>query len=158
MPYRFRLACWVSIALMSWTAARAEPPIAQLSWLSGCWASDGGEAGSGEQWMTPAGGTVFGVSRTVKHGKTVQYEFLQIREENGKMVLIATPSGQAIATFALLKMTSTEIVFENLQHDFPQRVAYRLASPSRLIGRIEGMRKGKLSVIEYPLSKVECAT
>jgi hypothetical protein len=50
-----------------------------LKWLTGCWASVGGETGSGEQWTIPAGNTLFGVSRTVHGGKTVAYEFMQIR-------------------------------------------------------------------------------
>jgi hypothetical protein len=47
-----------------------------LKWLTGCWASVGGETGSGEQWTIPAGNTLFGVSRTVHGGKTVAYEFI----------------------------------------------------------------------------------
>ena len=37
------------------------------------------DAGSGEQWMTPAGGTLLGISRTVAKGRTVAHEFMQIR-------------------------------------------------------------------------------
>lgn len=131
--------------------------VSKLHWLTGCWASENGETGSGEQWTAPAGGTIFGVGRTIKRGKTVEHEFLQIREQSdGDLVLTAAPSGQAITTFKAIKLTSSEVIFENLEHDFPQRVAYRLENPSRLIGRIEGMRKGKLTTIEFPLRKASC--
>lgn len=63
------------------SVARAEPPsIANLSWLSGCWAREQGEPGSGEMWTAPAGGTMLGISRTIRAGKTVEHEFMQIRE------------------------------------------------------------------------------
>jgi len=155
MQARLRIIAVLAIILCS--SANAEPPlVSKLSWLAGCWASERGEVGSGEQWMAAAGGTVFGVGRTIKGGKTVEHEFLQIREVNDSLTLIAAPSGQAIATFSLLKLTNDEVIFENLQHDFPQRVAYRLASQARLVGRIEGIRNGKLAVIEFPLVRTTC--
>ncbi len=40
--------------------------ISRLSWLTGCWAYDGEDAGSGEYWMPPAGGTMLAISRTVR--------------------------------------------------------------------------------------------
>ena len=52
------------------SAARADAdPAAALAWLAGCWASEGGEPGSGEQWMPPAGGTLLGRTRiwVVRH-------------------------------------------------------------------------------------------
>ena len=83
------------------SAARADAdPAAALAWLAGCWASEGREPGSGEQWMPPAGGTLLGMSRTVAKGRTVAHEFMQVREvEPGRLAFIATPSGQAQATF-----------------------------------------------------------
>ncbi len=61
------------------SASAQESPLEQLAWLSGCWAAASGEAGSGEHWLPLAGGTLLGIARTVRHGKTVEHEFLQIR-------------------------------------------------------------------------------
>lgn len=61
------------------SASAAEPEIAKLSWLSGCWASDDGESGSGEHWTSLAGETMLGMSRTVEHGRTVEFEFMEVR-------------------------------------------------------------------------------
>ena len=60
------------------TSARAAD-ISQLAWLGGCWKSETAEPGSGEHWLPLAGGTLLGVSRTVKQGKTVEFEFMQVR-------------------------------------------------------------------------------
>ncbi|MCB1009826.1 MAG: hypothetical protein KDB94_13155, partial [Acidobacteria bacterium] len=50
----------------------APPParVEALAWLAGCWAPDGGESGSVEQWTAPAGGTMLGLSRTIRNGTT----------------------------------------------------------------------------------------
>jgi hypothetical protein len=131
--------------------------ISDLSWLAGCWASVDGEAGSGEQWMPPAGGTLLGVSRTVKKGRTVAYEFLQIREiEPGKIAYIAKPSGQAEATFPLKSAGEREVVFEDPEHDFPQRIIYKLGGDGALQASIEGLSKGQLRTIGFPMKKVDC--
>lgn len=130
--------------------------VSDLGWLAGCWASRGGEPGSQEQWMAPAGGTLLGMSRTVKNGRTVAWEFLQIRETGSGLAFVARPSGQEEATFPLLRSGERELVFENLAHDFPQRVVYRLDAQGGLRARIEGMRKGRLDTAEFPMDKVDC--
>ena len=107
--------------------------------------------------MAPAGGTMLGMSRTVKQGRTVEFEFMQIRTtDTGSLAFIAKPSGQDEATFPLLRLTDSEAAFENLQHDFPQRVIYRLDGAT-LRARIEGMRNGSIRAMEFPMTRTACA-
>lgn len=154
---RATIRCVVTLALMLAASAAGAATIADLSWLSGCWANDLGEDGSGELWTRAAGGTLFGVSRTVKSGKTVGHEFMQIREvEPGQLAFIARPSGQAEATFKLVRATKNELVFENPAHDFPQRVIYRLDSADRLVGRVEGKNDGREQAFDYPMKRSRC--
>jgi hypothetical protein len=138
---------------------RASEPssIDDLKWLAGCWASVGGETGSGEQWTMPAGNTLFGVSRSVKAGKTVAHEFMQIRTNDaGEIEFIARPSGQTGATFVLKSLEENEVVFENPAHDFPQRIIYRLKSPRDLEARIEGQVSGVSRTVDFPLKRMAC--
>jgi hypothetical protein len=107
------------LLLASAGAVACAAPIDSLNWLTGCWASVGGEAGSGEQWSAPAGGTMLSTARTVKNGKTVGWEFVVIREVEGKLAYVAKPHNQAEATFPAVKLEDGEVVFENPSHDFP---------------------------------------
>ena len=128
-----------------------------LKWLAGCWASVGGETGSGEQWSLPAGGTLLGVSRTVHDGKTVAHEFMQIRTtEAGEIELIAQPSGQAGGSFPMRSLSADEVVFENPAHDFPQRVIYHLKSPGNIEARIEGHVEDVARTVNFPLQRIDC--
>lgn len=134
-----------------------DPQLEQLTWLTGCWRAEGGDPGSVEHWLPLAGGTLIGVSRTVEDGKSIAHEFMQIRRSDaGQIVFIALPSGQRETTFVLKSLARGTVTFENPAHDFPQRVIYRRASPDRLIGRIEGVRDGKLRSIDFPLRRVSC--
>lgn len=136
----------------------ADGPLARLDWLAGCWQSEGREPGSGEHWLPPAGGTMFGISRTLRDGWTVAWEFMQIRPDAaGRLEFIALPSGQAETIFRQAAETvAGEIVFENLGHDFPQRVIYRLANGERLLARIEGERNGVARSIDFPMRRIPC--
>ncbi|HEX6707277.1 MAG TPA: DUF6265 family protein [Albitalea sp.] len=145
------------LALLLAPSAHADDKLASLAWLAGCWTSDGGEPGSGEQWMPLAGGTMLGIGRTVRQGKTVEHEFLQIREAaDGRVVYIAHPSGQKTAQFAAVKLGEGEVVFENPEHDFPQRIIYRLDGAQALHARIEGVRNGASRGIDFPMKRVSC--
>lgn len=155
-PSRSVLAMALLLLSASGSAARAAD-ISRLAWLGGCWKGEAAEPGSGEHWLPLAGGTLLGVSRTVKQGKTVEFEFMQIRTlAEGQLAFIAMPSGQRTTAFPLLRLSENEAVFENPRHDYPQRVIYRLDSPTSLVARIEGMRKGVLRGTDFPMNRVSC--
>jgi hypothetical protein len=143
------------VSLISANASAAG--VESLAWLAGCWQPEKGDAGSGEHWLAPAGGTMFGVSRTVKNGKTVEFEFMQLRTNaEGKLVLVALPSGQKETTFVASDVSDSAVTFENPAHDFPQKVIYRLQPVGRLVARIEGTRDGKVRGMDFPMKRVSC--
>lgn len=139
-------------------AAQGQVPsrVDQLGWLAGCWAAVGGEPGSGEQWMAPAGGSLFGVARTLRGGATRQHEFMQLRDTPEGIVFIALPSGQAEGRFAAEQIGPRSAVFHNPAHDFPQRVAYESPDDETLNARIEGQRNGQPRTIRFPMKRVPC--
>jgi len=124
-------------------------PVNQLEWLAGCWSTTRGDSMVEEHWMKPGGGTMLGMSRTIRGGKTSEYEFLQIRDVNGTLTYVAQPSGQAEAAFTLRSASGSEAIFENPDHDFPQRIIYR-RTVDGLSARVEGTRNGQLRGIDYP--------
>ncbi|MCC7599160.1 hypothetical protein IGS61_16835 [Janthinobacterium sp. FW305-129] len=155
---------WFVVLLGMTTAQAAEktvpPPetVDKLAWLAGCWNVDGAEPGSGEQWSTAAGGILLGTSRTVKGGKTTAFEFVQIRlTEPGQLAYIVQPSGQPAVVFNLLRQDKpNEFIFANLDNDFPSRIVYRHDSERILHASITGTLKGKLTTIDFPMTRGRC--
>jgi hypothetical protein len=147
-----------ALLLAACASAQAQAdPFVPVAWLAGCWAQQGREAGSVEQWMTPAGGLMLGMARTLKNGRVVEFEFMQIRADaEGKLSYIAQPQGRPPTEFKPLRQGEAEAVFENPAHDFPQRVLYRLAAPDRLVARIEGQMNGKERGIDFPMQRTAC--
>jgi hypothetical protein len=135
-----------------------KPALSRLGWLAGYWENETGNQIYTEQWMIPAGTSMLGASRTVAGGKTVAYEFLQIRrDEQGDIFYVARPSGQAEAAFRLVKHSDRELVFENPTHDFPQRIIYRLQEASSPLHQTpdfctaHGRRQAGAQVVEKTL-------
>ena len=107
--------------------------------------------------MAPRGGSMLGMSRTVAGDRTSEFEFMRIREEHGKLVFTARPSGQDEASFASIELTGSGVVFENAAHDFPQRIIYRLNGDGSLLARIEGERRGTFKGVDFPMRRSACA-
>lgn len=130
--------------------------IAKLEFLAGCWAGANGPEQFEEMWMKPRAGATFGVARTIVNGKTVFFETHVIAEREGKLVLnVRLKTGPSTTPFTLIKATGEEAVFENPQHDFPQRIIYRKMAGG-LLGRIEGKEKGAEKATDYPMKPADC--
>jgi hypothetical protein len=140
------------------SAQQASAPLRQLSWIAGCWRQTSGNGNRvvDEQWMSLRGGTMLGMSRTVHGDSLLELEFLQILEQSSRVVYHAQPSGQRPADFVAQAVSDTLVVFENPQHDFPQRIIYRRRGADSLIARIEGTRNGKTRGIDFPYARVSC--
>ena len=138
-------------------AQSPKPTLNDLGWLAGCWEANLRGREVNEQWMKPSGGIMLGMARTVAQGKAAEFEFTQIREDkDGSIYYVAKPSGQSEASFKLVKLKNKEAVFENPQHDFPQRIIYRLEADGSLFARVEATAEGKLRGIDYPYKRAKC--
>ena len=153
------LTTGLTAALLAAPSARAAEPMSldQLGWLAGCWAAENAEPGSVEHWLPLAGGTMIGVSRTVRNGRTVEHEFMHIRlDAEGRAVYTAIPARQKEASFTAISLGDSAVTFENLAHDFPQRIVYKAVGEDRLAARIEGQRNDATRGIDFPMRRVSC--
>jgi len=136
-------------------AQNGNPEMMKLTWISGCWKGDG-KIQTEEQWTKLSAGSMLGVGRTIGNGKTVFYEFLQIRERADGIFYIAQQNGGTAVPFKLVKLNDDEAIFENPQHDFPQRIIYHRSPDDRLLAAIEGEEKGKPKRVEFAMKRVKC--
>ena len=151
-----RSALIVFIALGA--GAMAQPRgIERVAWLQGCWETSTGERTIEEHWMAPRGTNMVGMSRTVRGNTLVSYEFLLLREVGDRLEYESHPSGQRSATFHSTMVSDAMVLFENPQHDFPQRIGYRREGGSSLVAWIEGTNKGQARRIEFPYRRVPCS-
>jgi len=75
---------------------------------------------------------------------------------NDKLLYIPIVSDQNSGeptVFTEVSFSDTLIAFENMEHDFPQRITYRKTSDTTLLAFIEGEIDEQQQRIDYPYTK-----
>ena len=86
---------------------------------------------------------MLGIHRDIANGKAVFFEFLRIEESPEGLAYQAQPLGRSAVRFPCKELGDRRVVFENLQHDYPQRILYWLEADGSLAARVEGSQDGK---------------
>jgi len=147
----------VTAITSSGSAATQAVGIQRVAWLQGCWEIVSAERTIEEQWMTPRGKSMVGISRTVRGDSLVTYELVVLREQGDQLAYEAHPAGQPSAVFLSRTVSDSSVVFENLEHDFPQRIGYQRNGPNALLAWIEGTQQGQVRRTEFPYRRASCA-
>ena len=115
------LAAAVALALQSFN-----PDVSQLGWLSGHWRTEmQAQEWSEELWSGSEGGTLIGVSRTIRGDRTHFFEFMRIAVDEQGSAFFASPAGAPAARFPMVEARQNFVAFESATHDYPQRIVYR---------------------------------
>jgi hypothetical protein len=64
--------------------------------------------------------------------------------------------GAKPTVFRMITGSDGEVVFENPEHDFPQRIIYRRESADALFARIEGQEKGVNKAMDFRFKRSKC--
>lgn len=123
--------------------------ISSLGWMAGNWTGTQDGVEMEELWQKPKGGTMLGVHRDVKAGRTISFEFLRIEATNDGIIYWASPRARPATPFRMIESSNKRVVFENATHDFPQRVIYWLTTDGSLHAKIEGTLRGKPAAEEW---------
>jgi hypothetical protein len=136
------------LSVAGWPAGAATD-LSELAWLTGHWTGTQDGMEMEESWLAPKGNTMLGLHRDVKSNRTVSFEFIRIEAAADGITYWASPQGKPATPFRLIESGGRKVVFENKQHDFPQRVIYWLGSDESLHARIEGSMGGKAAFEEW---------
>lgn len=154
----FRRLPWIVIALSATPAVGGAQSgdIEPLAFLAGCWELRTPTRVTHEQWMSPLGGVMLGMSRTVVADRAREWEALHISVRDGVVTYAAQPGGRPATYFGATLVTDSSVTFANPEHDFPQRIIYRRRGADSLIARIEGEVNGQARGIDFPMRRVAC--
>ena len=144
----------VATALFAAAQGPKAHDVTQLAWFVGCWQITIGDQVIDEQWMTPRGEVMLGMSRTVRGGRTTATEFATLRVVDGRVVYEANPSGQTPTPFSATAVSPDRAVFENPSHDYPKRIIYERKGEAALLASVDDGAGGKR--VEYPFRRVAC--
>ena len=155
LPRIAAFACAVLFCTPATAAAADEhggpPDMAQMSFLAGGWIEAKNGRTVEEHWVGPVGGVMAGLTIIYADtsGAKTTVESMGIVIRDGRFTFIARPAGQPETAFPLKEADNGYAVFENLAHDFPQRVIYSYGGDDTLDARIEGTIDGKAQSMEW---------
>ena len=117
--------------------------LSQLAWLAGDWAGTVDGVEMEESWLPPKGNSMLGVHRDVKNDRTVSFEFFRVEATSDGVIYWASPRSKTPVPFQMIESANQRVVFENKDHDYPQRIIYWLDKAQSLHARTEGTVKGQ---------------
>lgn len=132
-----------------------------LSWLPGVWIGDKWGGRMEERWTPLDGGTMLGVNRLVRDGKSPHREFLSIETDNDRttMAVYLVRDHDSAVQPIVYTMTDSQpgkATFENPQHERLHTIAYQREGKLLLIS-IRGVRDGKPMQDDFELHLREAA-
>lgn len=128
--------------------------VSKLTWLAGSWTHTANGVSVRETWLAPLDGVMGGVGQTNRPGKGPLVEFMKISAEPAGVTFTAIVPGQPPTAFVRVPGKDGEVVFENKDHDFPQRVIYRRCDAD-LCARIEGTISGKMQFQDWRYTRMK---
>lgn len=129
-----------------------------FAWLNGTWRLSIGNNAIIERWHIINDSVALGKSFFVQNQKdSALQETIELVQKKGVWYYIPTAinqnEGKPIA-FVIIFSKGKEFIAINKEHDFPQRIAYRLVG-NNLYASIEGEKNGKYSKRNFDFVKVD---
>jgi hypothetical protein len=123
---RFFTMLAASLTLMG----ASDPPAVMPAALVGDWVQIKGDIRTEEHWQAEQDGVMIGTSRRTASDEKAWEEQMRIEPEgDGRFTLIVSQGVEPAVHFAMLRRSSTEIIFTNPAHDYPQRIRYWREGP-----------------------------
>jgi hypothetical protein len=140
--------------------AAAGPTMDDLAWMAGRWSGESKGTAMEEHWTDAKGGLMLGLHREVAASGRASFEFLRIAADGEGVAYLASPMGREATSFPLVSASAAgkRAVFENPDHDFPQRIIYWLGEDAMLHARVETIENGAENGMEWAWSLLEQAS
>lgn len=108
-----------------------------------------------EEWEILSETELIGKNYSIKDSLHTIGEKLYLKKFSDQWAYVAVPKNQLITLFTLIEHTNKTFVFENKEHDFPQRIIYEFHKNGKLTSAIEGEVNGEIERKEFSFILVE---
>jgi|SRR3990170_1619416 len=143
----------LALVLFSVNLFAQDDPILKL--FSGKWKMDFNDAEVYEEWELKNETELIGKSYSLKDDVKIISENLYLKKFADQWAYVAIPNEQNMTLFALKEYSPKKFVFENKEHDFPQRIIYEFHKDGKLTTAIEGDVNGEFKRREFSFRLAE---
>ncbi len=121
----------------------------------GKWKMDNDKVELFEKWGVVNETELVGTGFSISGGEKIVSEIIYLKKFTDRWAYVAVPKNQLITLFPLVEHTNKTFVFENKEHDFPQRIIYEFHKGGKLTAAIEGNVNGEFKRTEFSFVLVE---
>ncbi len=128
----------------------------RAQWLIGSWKGVIGEGVSVENWYKQDDSTYAGAGLFIKGNVNLSEESVKLYQRGKDLYYEPTVKGQNDGkpiTFKMISITPKKMVFENPQHDFPQKITYTQMTDDSMVATISGIDKGMMRAENFPMTR-----
>lgn len=124
----------------------------ELRLLAGTWRMETPRGPLFEEWKVVNKKAMNGKSYKLNGRDTLLLENIKLIKNTSGFYYIPTVSDQnnkQPVPFKMINNQNSSFTFENKQHDFPQRIIYKIVNRDSVVARIEGTKGGKESYSDF---------
>jgi len=143
----------VLIVLFSTNIFAQDDSIIKL--FPGKWKMDTENSEVYEEWKLVNENELIGISYSIENGTKNINENLYLKKFADQWAYVAVPKNQNITLFALIEHSPKKFLFENNEHDFPQKISYEFHKDGKMTTAIEGNVNGAIKRREFSFKIVE---
>lgn len=128
------------------------------NWILGNWESKSADGNLTETWKKVNDSTFHANSYFIKEKDTLHFESITLQQRGEELTYSAAVQGQnndKPVAFKLTTATEKQMIFENLKHDYPQKISYTQISPDSLVAKISGIQQAKPSSEQFSMKKIK---
>ena len=130
----------------------------KTEWLIGNWQKQTEKGVLTESWQKLDDSTLVGQSYFIDGVDTLSSESIRIEQRNRKLFYIPTVKGQnngMVVNFNLTSVNDSSLIFENPEHDFPQKITYNKMKNDSLMAEISAILNGNLKSQKFLMGRVK---
>ncbi|HWR94781.1 MAG TPA: DUF6265 family protein [Flavobacterium sp.] len=133
-------------------------PLKSSEWLIGNWESKTENGTLIESWEKLNDSTFQGYAYYIINNDTLHNEQIVLEQIGDSLIYNTKVSGQnrdQSIPFKSTLLSKNRLVFENKNHDYPQKIVYNKIKNDSLMIEVSGNQKGKMSVDKFNMKKVK---
>lgn len=130
--------------------------IEDANFIIGSWINTQPDGHISEVWGKIDDSTMYGITFFVKGVDTVSFEeILLVRREKNLLYIpkVSDQNENKPVVFTRIKSRPDRLVFENTEHDFPQKIVYMKISKDSIFAEISGKIDGKEKYVNFPMAR-----
>lgn len=148
----------VCFAILNACVGNQSNHIKEAGWLIGTWENKAQSGSIYETWKKTSESEFSGISYTIEQNDSVVFENIRLIQEKDSLFYVPTVINQNDGLpirFGAKSISDMELVFENLQHDFPQIISYTRINSDSLVAEIKGVSNGKERRLVFPMKRLK---